>query len=85
MGREAIVFAGGIGENAAEVRAQICRGLAWAGVELDDSANERTVGGAEGRITTDGAGLAVWVIPTDEELLIARDTFRVVTGIESRF
>lgn len=84
-GAQAIVFAGGIGENAAEVRAQICRGLAWAGVELDDSANERTVGGAEGRITTDGASLAVWVIPTDEELLIARDTFRVVSGMESRF
>ena len=83
-GAQAIVFAGGIGENAAEVRAQICRGLAWAGVELDDSANERTVGGVEGRITTDGAGLPVWVIPTDEELLIARDTFRVVTGMELR-
>ena len=51
-GADAIVFAGGIGENAAEVRAEICRGLAWAGVEIDEAANERMVGGAEGRITT---------------------------------
>jgi acetate kinase len=84
-GSDAIVFAGGIGENAPEVRAQICRGLAWAGVEIDDAANKRMVGGAEGRITTDAARLAVWVIPTDEELLIARDTFRAVTGVEARF
>ena len=84
-GADAIVFAGGIGENAPEVRAQICRGLEWAGVELDEAANTRMVGGAEGRVTTDAAGLAVWVIPTDEELLIARDTFRAVTGAEARF
>ena len=84
-GADAIVFAGGIGENAPEVRAQICRGLEWAGVELDDAANTRMVGGAEGRVTTDAASLAVWVIPTDEELLIARDTFRAVTGAEARF
>jgi acetate kinase len=54
-------------------------------VQLDDAANARLVGGVEGRITTDGARLAVWVIPTDEELLIARDTFRAVTGVEGRF
>ena len=84
-GADAVVFAGGIGENAAEVRAEICRGLAWAGVEIDDAANARMVGGAEVRITTGGSRLAVWVIPTDEELLIARDTFRVVTGVESRY
>ena len=84
-GSDAIVFAGGIGENAPEIRAEVCRGLQWAGVELDEEANARTVGGAEGRITTDASRLAVWVIPTDEELLIARDTFRAVTGAESRF
>jgi acetate kinase len=84
-GADAIIFAGGIGENAPEVRAQICRGLEWAGVEIDDEANARMVGGVEGRITTHAARLAVWVIPTDEELLIARDTFRVVTGVEGRY
>lgn len=84
-GADAVVFAGGIGENAAEVRTEICRGLRWAGIELDEAANARMVGGAEGRITTEAAKLAVWVIPTDEELLIARDTFRVVTGVEGRY
>ena len=84
-GADAIVFAGGIGENAPEVRAQICRGLEWAGIELDEEANTRMVGGTEGRITTHTSRLAAWVIPTDEELLIARDTFRVVTGVEGRY
>jgi acetate kinase len=81
-GADAIVFAGGIGENSAEVRAKICSGLRWMGVELDDAANGAMVGGGEGRITTPASRLAVWVIPTDEELLIARDTFRVVAGVE---
>jgi acetate kinase len=84
-GADAIVFAGGIGENAAEIRSRVCRELGWAGVELDEEANARLVGGAEGRITTHTSKLAVWVIPTDEELLIARDTFRVVSGTESRY
>jgi len=84
-GADAIIFAGGIGENAPEVRAQICRGLEWVGIEIDEAANTRMVGGVEGRITTDSSRLAVWVIPTDEELLIARDTFRVVTGVEGRY
>ena len=83
-GADAIVFAGGIGENAAEIRSRICEGLGWAGVEVDSTANERMIGGAEGQITTPASRLAVWVIPTDEELLIARDTFRVLMGIEIR-
>ena len=84
-GLDTLVFTGGIGENAAEIRTQICSGLEWAGITLDEQTNTRMVGGAEGRITTEGAGLAAWVIPTDEELLIARDTFRVVTGVEGRY
>ncbi|HEX6059939.1 MAG TPA: acetate kinase [Gemmatimonadaceae bacterium] len=84
-GADAIVFAGGIGENSAEVRRRICEGLAWAGVTLDEAANGATVGGREGRISAEGATTAVWVVPTDEELLIARDTYRVVEGVEARF
>jgi len=84
-GADAVIFAGGIGEHAPEVRAQICQGLEWTGTEIDDEANRRMVGGVEGRITTHASRLAVWVIPTDEELLIARDTFRVVTGVEGRY
>ena len=80
-----MVFAGGVGENAAPVRARICAGLEWAGLALDPARNAATVGGREGRISADGVRLEAWVIPTDEELLIARDTYRVVQGIESRF
>ena len=53
--------------------------------ELDPAANARTVGGREGRIDTGRGRLELWVIPTDEELLIARDTYRVVSGIETRY
>ena len=67
------------------MRERICAGLEWAGVALDPARNRYTVGGREGLIGADGSTLAVWVIPTDEELLIARDTYRTVSGIESRF
>jgi acetate kinase len=79
-GAESIVFAGGIGENAPEVRKRICDGLAWLGLELDAERNAATTGGRAGPISREGSRLAAWVIPTDEELLIARDTVRVVKG-----
>ena len=79
-GADAIVFAGGIGENAPEIRAEICAGLEWAGLHVDDGANEELTGGREGRFSTDDSTLAAWVVPTDEELLIARDTCRVVSA-----
>jgi len=81
-GADAIVFTGGIGENSPEIRARIVGGLDRLGVHLDAEANTRTTGGAEGRITAEGAQLEVWVIPTNEELLIARDTARLVLGLE---
>lgn len=84
-GAAAIVFAGGIGEHAAPVRARICEGLEWMGLTLDAERNAAMVGGREGRISADGSRLEAWVIPTDEELLIARDTFRVTTGVDARF
>lgn len=84
-GADAICFTGGIGENAPVVREMICEGLAFAGVRVDAGANEAAVAGREARISPDGEGPAVWVIPTDEELLIARDTYRVVNGIETRY
>jgi len=84
-GADAVVFAGGIGENAPVIRARICEGLQWLGLELDPARNAEMVGGREGRIATDASRLAAWVIPTDEELLIARDTFRVVAGLKSRY
>jgi acetate kinase len=81
-GADAVIFAGGIGENASSVRARICDGLRWMGITLDAQRNDQMVGGKEGRIDGEGSRVEVWVIPTDEELLIARDTVRVVLGIE---
>jgi acetate kinase len=79
-GADAIVFAGGIGENSAEIRARICDGLDWLGITVDAGRNAALTGGNEGRFDGDGSRMELWVIPTDEELLIARDTWRVVTG-----
>lgn len=81
-GADAVLFAGGIGENSAEIRARIIAGLEWTGLELDPEANARMIDGAEGRISREGSRLAAWVVPTDEELLLARDTVRIVEGRE---
>jgi acetate kinase len=83
-GADAIIFSGGIGENAPDIRARICRGLDWLGIHLDDAKNGVMVG-TEGRIDREGSRAELWVIPTDEELLIARDTWRVVTGASLRY
>ncbi|HLU25668.1 MAG TPA: acetate kinase [Longimicrobiales bacterium] len=84
-GADAVIFTGGIGENAPQIRARICEGLQWFGLELDPELNAGAVGGAERRISSEGSRLAAWVIPTDEELLIARDTARLVLGLEPRY
>ncbi|HET6231795.1 MAG TPA: acetate kinase, partial [Longimicrobiaceae bacterium] len=84
-GADAILFAGGVGENAPAIRAAICEGLQWAGVRVDAGLNASHTGGREGRVSAGGSSPEVWVIPTDEELLIARDTYRVVNGIETRY
>lgn len=82
-GADALVFAGGIGENAPDIRARICAaGLEWMGLELDPERNAALAVGQAGPISREGSRLAAWVIPTDEELLIARDTVRTVLGVE---
>ena len=78
-GADAVVFTGGIGENSPEVRAQICAGLEWAGLILDDARNREAVG-MESLISREDSRLAAYAIPTDEELLIARDTVRCILG-----
>ncbi len=69
-GLDALVFTAGIGENSAEIRARACAACAWLGVELDEKAN--SAGGP--RISAPGSRVSAWVIPTDEELMIARHT-----------
>lgn len=83
-GADAVVFTGGIGENSPAIRSRVCEGMDWLGISLDEAQN-LALGHAEGRIDAAGSRVAVWVIPTDEELLIARDTFRVVNGGELPF
>jgi acetate kinase len=84
-GAEAIVFTGGIGENSAEIRSRICDELNWLGVELDPELNSNHGASKSGQISSGGSRVAVYVVPTNEELLIARDTVRVVNGARMRF
>jgi acetate kinase len=73
-GLDALVFTGGIGENAAAIRARVCRDAAWLGLELDEAANE--AGGP--RISRPEARVTAWVVPTNEELMIAQHTRRLL-------
>jgi acetate kinase len=73
-GLDALVFTAGIGEHAAPIRARICRDAEWLGVRLDEGGNQR--GGP--RISAAGSRVTAWVIPTDEELMIARHTRRAI-------
>ena len=79
-GADAVIFTGGIGENSAEVRCRISSGMEWAGLHLDAQKNQETAG-HEGLISSNDSKLLAYVIPTDEELLIARDTVRVIKGV----
>jgi acetate kinase len=72
-GLDAIVFTGGIGEHAAGIRARVCAAAAWLGVAMDDAAN--AAGGP--RISTRDSRVSVWVIPTNEEALVAHHTRRL--------
>lgn len=76
-GVDIIVFTGGVGENQADVRADVCRPLGFIGVQLDEALNAKTRG-TETVISTPESKVAVVVVPTDEELMIARDTAALV-------
>jgi acetate kinase len=71
-GLDALVFTAGIGEHAAEIRRRVCADAAWLGIELDQAAN--AAGGP--RITTAASRSSAWVIPTDEDLMIAQHSWR---------
>ena len=75
-GLDALVFTAGIGENAAVIRERVCRDAAWLGVELDAASNAK--GGP--RISAPASRASAWVIPTNEELMIARHTLAVLVG-----
>jgi acetate kinase len=73
-GLDGLVFTAGIGENSAEIRRRICEASAWLGIEIDEEANARR----DARISRPGSRASAWVIPTNEELMIARHTGRLL-------
>ena len=79
-GLDALVFTAGIGENSPEIRRRICQASAWLGIELDADAN----GSAGPRISRSASRVSAWVIPTNEELVIARHTASVLGLVEAR-
>lgn len=81
-GAQAVVFTGGIGENSPDIRRRICADMDWCGLAIDQRLNAPLAGRMEGEITADGSPLRTFVIPTDEELLIARDTVRLIEQAE---
>ncbi len=75
-GVDAVVFSAGIGENDPQTRAEVAAGCRWLGLALDDGRNRR----GETRISADGSAVSAWIIPTDEERMIARYTREVIAG-----
>ena len=73
-GLDALVFTAGIGEHATEIRRRVCEQAAWLGFEIDEAANDR--GGP--KITKAGGKVSAWVIPTDEDLMIARHSWALL-------
>jgi len=84
-GADAIIFSGGIGENSPIIRSRICKGLEWMGLMIDKEKNNSIHSGKEGEISTPDSKLKAFAIPTNEELLIARDTVRVVKNAPRRW
>ncbi|MEK7382244.1 MAG: acetate kinase, partial [Elusimicrobiota bacterium] len=80
-GADALVFSGGIGENSSAIRKRVCAGLEPLGVVLAEARNAALKRGATGEVSVRSSRVKLFVIPTNEELLIARDSFRAVSGL----
>jgi acetate kinase len=78
-GLDVLVFAGGMGENSPRIRSEVCSRLGWLGVDLDDKANA-AARGAPARISAAASEVEVWMIPTDEEAVLARAAARLARG-----
>ena len=81
-GVDAIVFTGGIGENGHWLRSRICSYLGYMGVQIDEELNQATVKGAEAELTDPSAKVRVFILATDEELVIAQETQKVVESLQ---
>ena len=84
-GLDAVTFTGGIGENSPLIRATTLAGMDFFGIELDEDANRNAPRGKEVLVSRPGTRVAVAVIPTNEERVIARDTVRVLGGVMPSF
>ena len=80
-GIDAIVFTGGIGENADDIRDNICNELSYLGIEINNEIGKTLVKGKEGELSTANSKVKVYVLPTNEELVIARDTMDIVNSL----
>ena len=80
-GLDTVLFAGGIGENSVHMRESVCEGLEGLGIRLDKQLNA-ALNRREGRISAEGSPVELWVIPTNEELVIARDTLDIVRALK---
>ncbi len=81
-GADAICFTAGIGENSVNTRKNICSNLEFLGIELDDELNEQMMCGKEGKISKPDSKVSIYVIPTNEEIMLAHDTYSIVSGID---
>ena len=77
-GADAIVFSAGIGENSSIIRDGVCKNMEWAGIELDKTKNDTLPRGSESRISKDSSRVQIWVVPTNEEIVVARQTVEAV-------
>ena len=77
-GADAIVFSGGIGENSSLIRSGVCRNMAWAGIELDEDKNTSVARGAEACLSAASSKTQIWVVPTNEEIVVARQSVEAV-------
>jgi acetate kinase len=77
-GADAIVFTGGIGENSIRVRREVCSNLEFAGIKLDTAKNESVKRGSETCLSADSSKTQIWVVPTNEEIVVARQTAEAI-------
>ena len=78
-GLDALVFTAGIGENQQNVREMVCENMSYLGIEIDTDKNNNFTRGIPFNITKDGSKVQVWIIPTNEEYMIANDTQRLAS------
>jgi len=77
-GVDAIVFTGGIGENSVSLREQVCSNLEWAGIRLDVERNQSA--SDESQIQAEDSSVQIWVVPTNEEIVVGRQTVETIEG-----